>query len=130
MTVELFNKASNDCSRAITLHYSTSFASAIKLLHPELRTPVFNIYGFVRLADEIVDTFHGYDKAALLHQFRQQTFDALHTGISLNPILNSFQKTANTYHIDHQLIHAFFRSMEWDLSRQVYDQECYEEYIY
>jgi phytoene/squalene synthetase len=100
------------------------------LLHRELRTPIFNIYGFVRLADEIVDTFHDHDKSALLEQFRQETFDAIERGISLNPILNSFQRTVNAFRIDHELIHAFFRSMESDLTQNQYDRQGYEEYIY
>ena len=130
MTVELFHKTCSDCSKAVTLNYSTSFSSAIKLLHADLRTPIFNIYGFVRLADEIVDTFHEHDKALLLQQFKQETFDAIARGISLNPILNSFQKTVNEFEIDHRLIHAFFKSMESDLIQNAYDRQGYEEYIY
>lgn len=130
MTVELFNKACNDCSKAVTLKYSTSFSSAIKLLQAEMRTPIFNIYGFVRLADEIVDTFHQHDKPLLLQQFKEQTFDAIQRGISLNPILNSFQQTVNWYNIGHHLIHAFFNSMESDLSANTYDRQGYDEYIY
>ena len=130
MSVDLFNSASFDCSRAVTLKYSTSFSSAIKLLHQELRTPIFNIYGFVRLADEIVDTFHEHNKPLLLQQCKQQTFDAIKDGISLNPILNSFQETVNRYKIDHELIHAFFRSMESDLTENSYDRQGYTDYIY
>jgi phytoene/squalene synthetase len=110
--------------------YSTSFSSAIKILHKDLRTPIFNIYGFVRLADEIVDTFHDQDKAYLLADFKKQTYDAISRGISLNPILHSFQLTVNKYQIDHALIEAFFHSMEMDLNRVAYDQNGYEEYIY
>jgi 15-cis-phytoene synthase len=130
MTVEHYNTACNDCSKAVTLQYSTSFSSAIKLLHADLRTPVFNIYGFVRLADEIVDTFHEHDKAFLLQQFRVQTFEAIAQGISLNPILNSFQHTVNKFGIDHALIEAFFKSMESDLQQNAYDKQGYEDYIY
>jgi phytoene/squalene synthetase len=130
MTIEAFHKVSTDCSKAVTLHYSTSFSSAIKLLHADLRAPVFNIYGFVRLADEIVDTFHGHDKTLLLQQCKEQTFDAIERGISLNPILNSFQRTVNQFGIDHRLIHAFFKSMESDLVQNKYDRQGYEEYIY
>src|SRR6478672_13637549 len=97
MTVALYNNACYDCSRAVTLKYSTSFSSAIKMLHADLRTPIFNIYGFVRLADEIVDTFHEHDKSLLLQQCKQETFDAIARGISLNPILNSFQKAVNEF---------------------------------
>lgn len=130
MTVELFYKASSDCSKAVTINYSTSFSSAIKLLHADLRTPIFNIYGFVRLADEIVDTFHEHNKPLLLQQFKEQTYDALERKISLNPILNSFQKTVHQYDIDYQLIEAFFKSMESDLTENKYDRQGYEEYIY
>src|SRR5919205_142728 len=97
MTIELFHQVSYECSRNVTMRYSTSFSSAIKLLHRDLRQPVFNIYGFVRFADEIVDTFHDHDKQGLLQQFKTETFDAIERGISLNPILNSFQQTVNQY---------------------------------
>ena len=130
MTVELFNKACYDCSRAITIKYSTSFSSAIKMLHADLRTPIYNIYGFVRLADEIVDTFHEHNKPQLLHQFKEQTYTALAQGISLNPVLNAFQKTVNQFGVEHHLIDAFFRSMESDLTENKYDRQGYEEYIY
>jgi phytoene synthase len=130
MTVETFNQASYDCSKAVTIKYSTSFSSAIKLLHTDLRTPIFNIYGFVRLADEIVDTFHQHDKQTLLQQCKEETFGAIKRGLSLNPILHSFQQTVNYYNIDHELIHAFFRSMESDLTENAYDRQGYDEYIY
>lgn len=130
MTIDLFHNVSHECSRTVTLRYSTSFSSAIKLLHKELRQPIYNIYGFVRCADEIVDTFHGHDKQHLLAQFRKETFDAIERGISLNPVLNSFQLTVNRFRIDHQLIHAFFNSMESDLTQHQYDRQGYAEYIY
>ncbi len=130
MTIGLFHDVSHECSRIVTLRYSTSFSSAIDLLHRDLRKPIFNIYGFVRFADEIVDTFHEQDKASLLGQFKQETFDAIERKLSLNPILNSFQQTVNQYGIDHDLIHAFFRSMESDLTQNMYDRQGYEEYIY
>ncbi|MDB5208771.1 MAG: phytoene/squalene synthase family protein [Flavisolibacter sp.] len=130
MTIDLFHSVSNECSKEVTLRYSTSFSSAIRLLHKDLRQPIFNIYGFVRFADEIVDTFHQHDKQELLEQFKIETFDAIRRGISLNPILNSFQLTVNQYKIDHQLIHAFFSSMESDLTQNGYDRQGYEEYIY
>ncbi len=128
--MHLFHRVSERCSRDTTEQYSTSFFSAIKLLHRDLRQPVFNIYGFVRFADEIVDTFHDFDKAGLLAQFKQETYEAIERGISLNPILNSFQKTVNEFGIDDGLIDAFFKSMEMDLSNTVYDCEGYKEYIY
>ncbi|MGZ4012583.1 MAG: phytoene/squalene synthase family protein [Flavisolibacter sp.] len=130
MTIELFHSVSHECSRIVTNRYSTSFSSAIKLLHRDLRSSIFNIYGFVRFADEIVDTFHSHDKDALLAQFKEETFIAIKKGISLNPILNSFQQTVNRYQIDHDLIHAFFNSMASDLSKHQYDRQGYEEYIY
>lgn len=130
MTVGLFNEVSNECSKVVTSRYSTSFSSAIKLLHADLRKPIYNIYGFVRFADEIVDTFHEHDQATLLAQFQKETFDAIERGISLNPVLHSFQQTVNQFSIDHELIHAFFRSMESDLSKNKYDRQGYEEYIY
>ncbi|MCA6494029.1 MAG: phytoene/squalene synthase family protein [Chitinophagaceae bacterium] len=126
----LFHQLSEAASKLTTELYSTSFSSAIKILHKELRAPIFNIYGFVRLADEIVDTFHQHDKAFLLADFKRQTYDAIERGISLNPILHSFQLTVNRYQIDHELIEAFFHSMEMDLNRVSYDREGYEEYIY
>jgi 15-cis-phytoene synthase len=130
MTIDLFHKVSYDCSKVVTENYSTSFSSAIQLLHKDLRVPIYNIYGFVRFADEIVDTFHQHNKIDLLNQFKTETFDAIEKGISLNPILNSFQKTVNQYAIDQHLIHAFFRSMESDLTQNNYDRQGYEEYIY
>jgi phytoene/squalene synthetase len=128
--IENFHSASEICSRAVTKKYSTSFSSAIRMLHRDLRTPIFNIYGFVRFADEIVDSFHDHDKVVLLEEFKRETFDAIERGISLNPILNSFQRTVNEYHIDHKLIVAFFKSMEMDLSKFSYDEQGYREYIY
>ncbi len=128
--VELFHTTSENCSRIVTEKYSTSFSSAIRMLHKDLRTSVFNIYGFVRFADEIVDTFHEYDKSFLLEQFKKETYDAIERKISLNPILNSFQRTVNEYNIDHKLIDAFFNSMEMDLNKNAYDCEGYKEYIY
>ncbi|MCX6319774.1 MAG: phytoene/squalene synthase family protein [Bacteroidetes bacterium] len=128
--IQLFHKTSEVCSRVVTESYSTSFSSAIQMLHKDLRAPIHNIYGFVRFADEIVDTFHEHDKALLLAQFKKETWDAIERGISLNPILNSFQRTVNDYGIDHQLVQAFFNSMEMDLEKKSYDGEGYKEYIY
>jgi phytoene/squalene synthetase len=128
--VDLFYQVSEDCSRITTQRYSTSFSSAIRLLHKDLRQPVYNIYGFVRFADEIVDTFHAHNKAELLEQFAKETYDAIDRGISMNPILNSFQRTVREYKIDLQLVDAFLRSMKMDLVKQQYGQNEYEEYIY
>jgi 15-cis-phytoene synthase len=128
--LQLFHTVSANCSRIVTERYSTSFASAIKLLHKDLRQTVFNIYCFVRFADEIVDTFHQYKKEELLQQFRKETWDAIERGISLNPILNSFQQTVHQYNIDQELIYSFFNSMEMDLTKKKYDCQGYKEYIY
>lgn len=128
--IEKFYKLSAMCSAITTNHYSTSFSSAIRLLHHDLRQPIYNIYGFVRFADEIVDTFHDYDKAGLLAEFKRETYAAIERGISLNPILQSFQKTVNEYKIDHGLIESFFHSMEMDLTQKTYDTRNFHEYIY
>lgn len=128
--ISIFHDLSEQCSKLTTEKYSTSFSSAIKLLHPDLRTPVFNIYGFVRFADEIVDTFHEYNKEELLKEFKRETYIAIERGISLNPILHSFQKTVKEYNISHDLIEAFFKSMEMDLSKTLYNSIGYKEYIY
>jgi phytoene/squalene synthetase len=128
--LQLFHNTGRQCSKITTEIYSTSFSSAIKLLHKDLRTPVYNIYGFVRFADEIVDTFHSYDKQLLLDEFKTETYKAIERGISLNPVLHSFQLTVNEFGIDQNLIAAFFKSMESDLSNVKYDTEGYEEYIY
>lgn len=128
--LHLFHKSSQLCSAEITKIYSTSFASAIRLLHKDLRAPICNIYGFVRFADEIVDTFHDFDKEGLLAEFKTETFTAISRGISLNPVLHSFQLTVNEFNIDHALINAFFNSMEMDLNRKIYDEKGYQDYIY
>ena len=130
MSLQMFHNVSQQCSRITTEAYSTSFASAIRLLHADLRQPVYNIYGFVRFADEIVDTFHNFDKALLLEQFKQETYQCIASGISLNPVLHSFQLTVRQYNIDHSLIAAFFNSMEMDLNTSTYDEKRYNEYIY
>lgn len=128
--MSLYHKVSQLCSRITTEEYSTSFSSAIRLLHKDLRTPIYNLYGFVRFADEIVDTFHGYDKEALLAQFKKESYEAIEKGISLNPILHSFQLTVTNYSISLELVEAFFNSMEMDLRKQQYDANRYQEYIY
>ncbi|HPH84330.1 MAG TPA: phytoene/squalene synthase family protein [Ferruginibacter sp.] len=128
--IGIFHDVSQQCSRITTERYSTSFNSAIRLLHRDLRMPVYNLYGFVRFADEIVDTFHGYDKAALLEEFKKETWLAIERKISINPILHSFQMVVNQYNIEHELIEAFFDSMESDLKKQAYDVNGYKQYIY
>ena len=124
--MKVFHEVCELCSRSTTERYSTSFSSAIRLLHYDLRQPIYNIYGLVRFADEIVDTFHDHDKATLIKDFRQQTFEAIERGISLNPVLDSFQKIVNQYHIDHELIVAFLKSMEMDLYKTDYNQAGYD----
>ncbi len=128
--MQLFHDVSMQCSKITTQKYSTSFCSAIRLLHKDMRTPVYNIYGFVRFADEIVDTFHDHDKAELLEEFKKETYNAISRKISLNPILHSFQLTVHEYQIDLNLIDAFFGSMEYDLNKKNYDYESYKNYIY
>lgn len=128
--ISIFHDVSELCSKITTERYSTSFSSAIRLLHSDLRQPIHNIYGFVRLADEIVDTFHDFDKESLLREFKKETYAAIQRGISLNPILHSFQRTINQYDVDHTLIEAFFNSMEMDLTERTYDSGDYEDYIY
>ena len=128
--MHLFHSVSQECSKLTTEKYSTSFSSAIKLLHPTLRSSIYNIYGLVRFADEIVDTFHDHDKAELLAAFEVETYKAIEQKISLNPILHSFQLTVNQYNIDKALIEAFFNSMRLDLDKTQYDLDGYQQYIY
>ena len=126
---ELYDKVSLKCSKLTTRAYSTSFSLGIRCLEKELRDPIYSIYGFVRFADEIVDTFHHHNKSTLLSRFKEDTYLAIREGISLNPILNSFQHTVNKYRIDHVLIEQFLKSMEMDLALTSYDQKGIEEYI-
>lgn len=127
---ELFNSTALKCSRLITQHYSTSFTLGIKTLHKRFHLPVYAVYGFVRYADEIVDTFHGKNKQELLKRFKEDTYKAIAEEISLNPVLHAFQMIVNKYGIDHDLIEAFLYSMEMDLDQTLHDQESYEKYIY
>lgn len=126
----LFDQTTLECSKLVTLRYSTSFSLGIKTLDKKFHLPIYAIYGFVRFADEIVDTFHDHDKAILLNEFRAETFKAIEEGLSFNPILHSFQLVVNEYHIDKSLIEAFLYSMEMDLTKTSYDQTAYETYIY
>lgn len=125
----LFDDVSVTCSRLVTRRYSTSFSLGILCLNKSFRDPVYSIYGFVRFADEIVDTFHDYNKSQLLADFKKETFKAIDEGISLNPILNSFQHVVHQYNITPDLINTFLDSMEMDLNRTTYNEEKYEEYI-
>lgn len=126
---QLFDDVSQRASQQTTQAYSTSFSLGISCLNPSIKKPIYGIYGFVRFADEIVDTFHDYNKKELLDEFRQDTFKAIERGISLNPILNSFQHAVNDFNIDHKLIHTFLDSMEMDLHDVKYTQANYEKYI-
>ena len=126
---EIFDQISAECSRITTQRYSTSFSWGIYLMSKKLRAPIYAIYGFVRFADEIVDTFHEYDKKYLLEKFKRDCFEAIEQGISLNPVLHSFQKVVNDYDIDHELITLFLKSMEMDLEPGIYSSERYEQYI-
>ncbi|RYY32384.1 MAG: phytoene/squalene synthase family protein [Sphingobacteriaceae bacterium] len=125
----IFDQLSATCSKLTTNIYSTSFSLGIRCLDKKLHAPIYAIYGFVRLADEIVDSFEGYDQQQLLADFKNDCFTAINNGISLNPILNAFQKVVRDYRIDPLLIRQFLRSMEMDLDKQRHDQGSYEEYI-
>ena len=127
----LFDQVSFETSRNVTKKYSTSFSMAVKMLSPSIRSAIYSIYGFVRFADEIVDTFHQYDKDQLLNDFENEYDKALKHGISLNPILNSFQQTVRKYNITDDMVRAFLKSMRADLTKSVYHtREEYKEYIY
>lgn len=127
---KLFDKYSQEASVAVTKKYSTSFYKGVSFLDKKIRNDIHAVYGFVRFADEIVDSFHGFEKETLLAEFKADTFKAIERKISLNPILNSFQQTVNLYQIDHELILSFFHSMEMDLNPLKYDNEKYDEYIF
>ena len=129
--ISLFNNISQEFSKQVTIKYSTSFSLATKTLDSSIRNHIYNIYGFVRFADEIVDTFHDFPKKKLLENFEKNLLMALDNKISLNPILNSFQITIHKFNIDYSLIEAFLKSMRWDLNKKKYkSQKEYKEYIY
>ena len=128
---KLFDSVSYQCSQKVTSAYSTSFSLAVKMLSSKIQGAIYAIYGFVRLADEIVDTFHDYDKEALFNEFEQNLKHAIERRISLNPILHAFQDVVHKYNIDYDLIDAFMRSMRADLYKETYETvEDYENYIY
>ncbi|GGG57827.1 phytoene synthase [Croceivirga lutea] len=128
---QLFDQVSNACSKLVTESYSTSFSMATKMLGTTIRQDIYNIYGFVRFADEIVDTFHEYDKKVLFNNFENDLNLAIEQKISLNPILNSFQYTFNKYNIPYHLVASFMKSMRMDLSKKEYHTDAeYKEYIY
>jgi len=125
----LFDEVSLKCSEITTKYYSTSFSLGIRLLDKEIHSPIYSIYGFVRLADEIVDSFHEFDKAKLLNEFKENTKQAIENKISLNPILNSFQEVVNKYNIECEHIQDFLSSMESDLNQKKHDEDSYKQYI-
>lgn len=126
---EKFDQLSLQCSKKTTLAYSTSFSLGIKFLSNRFHNPIYSIYGFVRFADEIVDSFHGYDKEALLNRFEADTWQAIEQGISLNPILNSFQQVVRQFGVDHWLIECFLNSMRTDLHTGSHSADSIREYI-
>lgn len=127
----IFDTISFDCSKNVTKTYSTSFSSAVRMLAPSIRQDIYNIYGFVRFADEIVDSFHDYNKAELFDMFQADLNAALKNKISLNPVLNAFQHTVCRYDIPYELIEAFMKSMKLDLTKTTYNsQQEYQDYIY
>ena len=127
--IDLYHKISVDASKNVTQLYSTSFSMGIKLLDKNIHDAIFSIYGFVRLADEIVDTFHDYPKSEMLQEFKEDTYKALDRKISVNPILHAFQMVVNKYSIDRDLIDKFLLSMEKDLNDIQYSSDGYKEYI-
>jgi len=130
MSIKLFDETSIAMSRRLALNYSTSFSLGIRLLSKECRWAIFSIYGLVRVADEIVDTFHGYNKEQMLMDFKSQTYRAMEEGISTNPVLHAFQLAANQYGVGKELIEPFFNSMEEDLDTSSHNAQSYSEYIY
>ena len=128
--ISLYQKTCHECSQLITNRYSTSFSMGIRLFSKPLQTPIYAIYGFVRFADEIVDTFHNFNKTELLQKFRADTYEAIEQKISLNPVLQSFQEVVNEYSIERELIDAFLDSMEMDLHFDRYEDSLYKQYIY
>jgi len=128
--MNLYNDTCFKCSKLITQQYSTSFSLGIKAFGKKFRNPIYAIYGFVRYADEIVDTFHEHDKSELIEDFKLDTFEAIESGISLNPVLQAFQLVVNQYQISLQHIETFFTSMEMDLYHTCYSRREYSNYIY
>lgn len=128
--LSLYNQVCQQCSQLITNRYSTSFSMGIRVFDRKFRMPIYAVYGFVRFADEIVDTFHNYPKAELLNEFRIDTYKAIKNKISLNPVLHAFQQVVHQYHIEMELIDAFLDSMEMDLHFTNYEDSLYKKYIY
>ena len=130
MTKSLYNEVTYQCSQLITQSYSTSFTLGIRTLDKSYHQPIYAIYGFVRLADEIVDTFHEYDKASLIDRFETDTYQGIREGISLNPVLHAFQDVVNCHNIPLSFIDAFLHSMKMDLTHSCYDSPKFQEYVY
>jgi phytoene/squalene synthetase len=128
--MDLYSQTAFECSKLITERYSTSFTLGIKTLDKRFHMPVYAVYGYVRYADEIVDTFHDKDKEGLLNRFVDDTWRAIEEGVSTNPVLHAFQQVVNSYGIGRELIEAFLHSMAMDLDKAEYNQNQYEEYIY
>jgi len=128
--MELYRKNNLDCSRITTRNYSTSFSLGVRMLNPKYRPGIYSIYGFVRYADEIVDTFFEQDQRLIFDEFKTETWKAIERGFSINPIIDSFQEAVHKYNIDHHLIEAFLKSMEMDLHQSEYDNQLLETYIY
>lgn len=128
--MEFYNQVCEECSQHITKRYSTSFSMGIRVFDKRFRAPIYAVYGFVRFADEIVDTFHNFPKAELLQRFREDTYRAIKEHVSLNPVLHAFQETVRRYGIEKELIDAFLDSMEMDLYHDRYHDSLYKQYIY
>ncbi len=128
--MELYDKTCISVSKLTTRAYSTSFSLGVRLINSKYRDAIYGIYGFVRFADEIVDSFQGYNQEELFFRFKEDTYKAINDGISTNPILQSFQLIVNKYNVDHQLIESFLKSMEWDLQKRTYDDNEIKDYIY
>ena len=127
---QLYSDVCIECAQHVTRRYSTSFSMGIRLFEEQIRDPIYAIYGFVRFADEIVDTFHDHDKKSLLDEFREDTYRAIDRRLSLNPILQAFQETVHAYSIERELIDAFLYSMELDIENRTYERALYDTYIY
>lgn len=128
--IELYNDSAFACSKLITKKFSTSFSIGVRLLDKKFRPAIYAIYGFVRYADEIVDTFFEQDQKYWLEKFRKDTYESIAKGFSFNPVLHSFQAVVNHYHIDHELIESFLKSMEMDLYHKEYDKGGFQDYVY
>lgn len=130
MSIELYNKTTKECNAIITKRYSTSFSLGIKMLGRQYQNGIYSIYGYVRLGDEIVDSFHGHDQKLLFEEYERDTWLAIERKISTNPIIHSFQEVYHQYNIDRELLVAFLHSMKMDLQKQQYDAELFETYIH